>query len=321
VNQTAFYITMKYLTLVLLTTATGLVLGQASNFNTQRNWSFQKKELTLGIGGTNFLGDLGGANAVGTDYSVKDWDFPSTSLGTSLAYRYRFHPYYATSFIVNFGRIRGNDAKTDEPVRNNRNLSFRSSVINVSQRFEVIILAKEKVGHRLRISGLKGMPYKNSQLYLFTGIGATYFNPKAQHPNGGWYDLRDMHTEGQGLPGGPAEYSRVTATIPFGLGMRMGVGKMWRIGLEFTYVKTFSDYIDDVHGVYYDPSIIAAEYGDIAAYFSNPGKNPSAFNPGSQRGDKQNDAIFYFNFTIARNLTAGRPPSFKKFGKPKFAKF
>lgn len=312
---------MKYLSLVFLTTAATLAIAQPSNFNTQRNWSFQKKELTLGLGGTNFLGDLGGANDIGTDYSVKDWDFPSTSLGMSLAYRYRFHPYYATSFIVNFGRVRGSDAKTEEEIRNNRNLSFRSNVINVSQRFEVIILAKEKVGHRHKIAGLKGMPYKNSQLYLFTGIGATYFNPKAQHPNGGWYALREMHTEGQGLPGGPAEYSRITATIPFGLGMRVGVGKLWRVGLEFTYVKTFSDYIDDVHGTYYDPAQIAASYGPEAAYFSNPALTPSWFNPGSQRGDKQNDALFYFNLTIARNLTYKSPPGSVKFKRVKIAKF
>ena len=311
---------MKYLAIVFLTTASAMSFAQTSNFNTQRNWSFQKKEITLGLGGTNFLGDLGGANQVGTDYSVKDWDFSSTSLGSSLAYRYRFHPYYATSFIVNFGRIRGIDAKTQDPVRNDRNLSFRSNIINVSQRFEFIILAKEKVGHKYRIAGLKGMPYKNSQLYLFTGIGATYYNPKAQY-NGAWYTLHDLHTEGQGLPGGPAEYKRVTATIPFGLGMRIGISKMWRLGLEFTYVKTFSDYIDDVHGTYYDPAILAAQYGAASAYLSNPAKNPLNFNYGSQRGDKQNDAIFYFNLTIGYNLTYRNPPGVKKFHKPKIAKF
>ena len=311
---------MKYLAIVFLTTASAMSFAQTSNFNTQRNWSFQKKEITLGLGGTNFLGDLGGANGVGTDYSVKDWDFPSTSLGSSLAYRYRFHPYYATSFIVNFGRVRGSDAKTNDPIRNDRNLSFRSNIINVSQRFEFIILAKEKVGHKYRIAGLKGMPYKNSQLYLFTGIGATYYNPKAQY-NGGWYTLHDLHTEGQGLPGGPAEYKRVTATIPFGLGMRIGISKMWRLGLEFTYVKTFSDYIDDVHGTYYDPAILAAQYGQAAAYLSNPAKTPQNFNYGSQRGDKQNDAIFYFNLTIGYNLTYRNPPGVKKFRKPKIAKF
>jgi len=311
---------MKYLALVLLTTASVIANAQTSNFNTQRNWSFQKKEITLGLGGTNFLGDLGGANAIGSDYSVKDWDFPSTSLGTSLAYRYRFHPYYATSTVVNFGHVRGSDAKTTEPVRNERNLSFRSVVINVSQRFEVIILAKEKVGHKYRIAGLHGMPYKNSQLYVFTGIGATYYNPKAQY-DGGWYSLHDLHTEGQGLPGGAAEYKRITATIPFGIGARVGISKLWRLGFEMTYVKTFSDYIDDVHGTYYDPSILATEYGPAAAYLSNPAKTPSMFNPGSQRGDKQNDALFYFNITIARNLTYSNPPGIKKFRRPKIAKF
>lgn len=312
---------MKYFSLVILLTAANISIAQPSNFNTQRNWSRNKKEVTLGLGGTNFLGDLGGANGVGTDYSVKDWDFPSTSLGMSLSYRYRWHPYYATSTIVNFGRIRGNDAETEDPVRNNRNLHFRSNVINISQRFELILLANEKVGKRYNIPGLKGMANKNSQLYIFTGIGCTYFNPKAQY-NGAWVNLHDLHTEGQGLPGGAEEYSRVTATVPFGMGMRMGVGRMWRVGLELTYVKTFSDYLDDVHGTYFDPAILMDEYGAESAYLSNPAKNPLSFEPGSQRGDKQNDALFYFNVTFTRNFTysttgPGRRIRFQKY-KAKF---
>lgn len=304
---------MKYLSFAILTTAATWAIAQPSNFNTQRNWSFNKKELTLGVGGTNFLGDLGGANQIGTDYSVKDWDFPSTSLGGSISYRYRWHPFYATSFMVNFGRVRGNDANTEEEIRNNRNLHFRSNVINVSQRFEIIAFANEKVGKRYSINGLKGMGYKATQVYFFTGIGATYFNPKAQY-QGNWVNLHDLHTEGQGLAGGPEQYKRVTATIPFGMGFRIATSKFWRVGLELTYVKTFSDYIDDVGGVYYDPSVLMSTYGEASAYLSNPGKTPSWFNPGSQRGDSQKDALFYYNITIAKNLTYKSGPK----GKIKF---
>jgi len=33
--------------------------GQHTNFNTQRNWSLNKKDLVLGFGATQFTGDLG----------------------------------------------------------------------------------------------------------------------------------------------------------------------------------------------------------------------------------------------------------------------
>jgi hypothetical protein len=306
--------------------ATGLVLGSIltvsagfsqSNFNTQRNWSMSKKEITIGFGGTNFLGDLGGANQVGTDYSIKDWDFPSTSLGGSLSYRYRWHPYYSTSTVLNIGMVRGNDANTSEVFRNNRNLHFRSPVINLSQRYELIILANEKVGRRYNIPGLKGFKDKNDQIYLFAGVGVMYYNPKANY-NGSWVALQPLHTAGQGLPGGPENYKRVTATLPLGVGMRFGINRLWRVGLEFTYVKTFTDYIDDVSGVYYDPNILMSQYGTESSYLSNPGKTTSWFNPGSLRGDKQKDAIFYANLTVVRNLTASSSTRYpKKFGSRK----
>lgn len=315
---------MKFTTLAITILAANLALAQPTNFNTQRNWSMNKKELMIGLGATSFLGDLGGANQNGTDYSLKDLDFPSTGFGGSIGYRYRFHPYYATSTILNIGMVRGDDAKTGDLIRNSRNLHFRSPIINLSQRFEVILLANEKIGRRFNIPGLKGFKDHNEQFYIFTGIGITYFNPKAKY-NGSWTALRPLNTEGQGLSGGPSEYLPVTATIPFGVGVRMGINRFWRVGIEATYVKTFSDYIDDVHGTYYDPAIIGATNGAEAAYLSNPAsQNASWFGPGDQRGDKQNDAMIYLNLTVYRNLTystVGRGPHIR-FGRPKYrAKF
>lgn len=292
---------MKYILLALITTTSLVSFGQ-SNFNTQRNWSRNKKEIIIGLGATNFLGDLGGANQIGTDYSLKDLDFPSTSIGGSLAYRYRFHPYYATTTILNIGLVRGSDAKTTEQYRNLRNLSFRSAFINLTQRIEIIALAREKVGRRFNIPGLRGFKDKNDQLYLFTGIGVAFSNPKAQY-QGSYVALRPLKTEGQGLAGGADPYSRFTATIPLGVGFRIGINQEWRIGIEVTYVKTFSDYIDDVSGVYYDSDILLAQVGPESAALSNPSKVPSSFNPGSQRGDKQKDALLYANLTVIRNIT------------------
>lgn len=314
---------MKYITLTILSIVSIITLAQSSNFNTQRNWAMNKKEISIGLGATSFLGDLGGANQIGTDYSLKDIDFNSTHVGGSLSYRYRFHPYYATSTMVNLGMLRGNDALTSEQFRNMRNLNFRSFFVMLSQRFEIIVLANEKIGRRYNIPGLKGFTDHNEQLYLIAGIGAMYYNPKSMY-QGGWVTLHDKHTEGQGLPGGPAEYKRITMTVPLGVGFRMGINRMWRIGLEATYVKTFSDYIDDVHGEYYDPAIIGATYGPQAAYLSNPSNTPTAFNPGSQRGDKQKDAFLYVNIMVTRNITykAGTRSGPMKFGKRHYrAKF
>lgn len=295
---------MRLLVNLSLLLSTSVVFAQHTNFNTQRNWSLNKKEVMIGFGATQFLGDLGGRDMIGKDYSLVDMDFPSTHFGGMIGYRFRFHPYWATSSTINIGMLRGDDALTNEVIRNSRNLHFRSMVYEFQQRIECIILANEKFGARYNISGhSKRMKNKNDQVYLFTGIGVSYFNPKAQY-NGSWVALRPLKTEGQGLDGGPSEYLPVTATVPFGIGIRTGIGRMWRIGVEGTYVKTFSDYIDDVSGTYYDPAALAAQVGADAAYLSNPAQqNTTWFAPGQQRGDEQKDAYFYLNVVLTRNLT------------------
>ncbi len=311
---------MKFLTSLTLLLSTTAIFAQHTNFNTQRNWSLNKKEILFGIGATQFLGDLGGRDMIGKDYSLVDLDLPSTHIGGMIGYRFRFHPYWATSSTINVGMLRGNDALTNEIIRNSRNLHFRSIVVEFQQRIECIILANEKFGARYNISGhSKRMRNKNDQVYLFTGIGVSYFNPKAKY-NGDWVALRPLNTEGQGSGEtftiytadgnkeytAPSRYAPVTATIPFGIGMRTGIGRMWRIGIEATYVKTFSDYIDDVSGYYADPAVIAANSSDpsAAVYLANPAAaNTNWFAAGQQRGDSQKDAYFYLNVVVTRNIT------------------
>lgn len=289
--------------LILVVSFTTTVSAQHTNFNTQRNWSLNKKEILFGIGVTQFLGDLGGKDRIGQDYSLRDLDFPSTNFGGMVGFRYRFHPYFATTTTLSLGMLRGNDALTNEIIRNSRNLHFRSFFVELAQRLDIILWANEKFGARYKVKGLKSMRDKNDQFYVFAGVGATYYNPKAMY-QGKWTALRPLKTEGQGLPGGAKPYSPVTLAIPMGVGFRIGLNRMWRLGIEASYVKTFSDYIDDVHGVYYDPAVLASQVGQSSAYLSNPSnENSTWFAPGEQRGDKQKDAYFYINIVVTRNIT------------------
>ena len=59
--------------------------------------------------------------------------------------------------------------------------------------------------------------------------------------------------------------------------------------------------MDDVSTVYFDPGKLGSP---SAQYLSNPANNNTNwFAPGQQRGDKNKDAYYYLNFTIAKNLT------------------
>lgn len=296
---------MKYFYSLIFVLFASATMAQHTNFNTQRNWSLNKKEVLFGIGATNFLGDLGGRDMIGTDHHFVDLDWPSTGIGGMVGFRYRFHPFFATTTTLNVGMVRADDAHTAEVIRNSRNLHFRSLLVEVSQRLDIILFAVEKYGSRYSLRGHKSrMKDKNFQFYLFGGIGVAYFNPKAQY-NGKWTALRPLHTEGQGLDGGPSEYLPITVTIPYGAGIRFGISKMWRIGLELSHVRTFTDYMDDVSGSYYDPTVLEANYGAEAAYLSNPANNNASwFAAGQQRGDKKHkDSYFYANVVVYRNIT------------------
>ncbi len=293
----------------------------ASNFNSSRNWSLNKHELFFALGGTQFLGDLGGLNQVGSQKSIIDLDWPATRAGLGVGYRFRFHPMWATSTQLYFGLLNGDDANTDEIIRRSRNLSFRSPIVELSQRIECIIFANERVGARYKIRGLKGKRPRADVVYLFSGISGFYFNPQTQI-NGNWTNLRPLKTEGQGLPDGAEEYGPVSLAIPFGVGFKLGIGNFWRLGMELSYNKTFTDYLDDVSTNYYDPTVLAAQVGDDAVYAANPAiENHSWFTAGQQRGNPNDkDAYLFANIVLTRNITYPKPRSsrIKWKGRTKF---
>ena len=293
---------VKKLSTLLLVTLTGVVFAQTTNFTTSDYWKRQKHELIMGVGATNTLTDLGGLNRIGTDYSFVDLEWSATRFGVHFGYRYRFKPLWCTKTILQYGMFSGSDALTNEPARHNRNLSFTTHLVELSQHLELIIFNNEHYGARHRIKGLRGMKNKNTLVYVFSGITGFIYMPQAQ---GGPF-LRPLHTEGQGLPNGPKKYGLFNYGIPFGMGVKIGLNQVWRMSFELSYTKTFTDYFDDVSTVYYDNSALQAAYGSTSAQWADPsnGAFPSWTHPGEQRGDpKQNDAYFFFNVSFIRNMT------------------
>ncbi len=293
-----------FLLLLIYISSSSTCVGQPTNFNTQRNWAMNKREVSFGAGINQFLGDLGGMRK-----TVYIHQFPSTGWNSELRYRYRFHPYYATSSTLHFGLLRGNDAHHSAVYQHSRNLNFRSVYLQFSQNFEIILLAKEKTS-RPRFAGVERIKFY--QFYVFGGIGLMYYNPQTNY-NNSWINLHSLRTEGQGLPGGSKPYSQFTGSAPIGIGFRLKVIKMWKIGFEFAYIPTFSDYIDDAGGVYYDPDKLAAAYGEISAQLSNPAtQNTSWFAPGQARGKGKRDAYMSFSIILSKNRTYKKPKAAKQ---------
>jgi len=282
-----------------------------------QRWKRQRIEYTFGLGASNFLGDLGGANQIGT-HGLRDLEPSATRFAAALGYRYQIGRDWFVKTNLLYAMLSGDDKLTTERYRNMRQLNFRANVIEFSEQLEYLLI-RQKSGHLYRLRGVRGKHWFRFEVYAFGGIGGIWYDPYGQR-NGSWHRLKPLHTEGQGLPGGPKQYSGFTAVIPYGIGIRRNLGGSarsrsfgsWSISLELSMRNTFSDYIDDVSTVYYDNNAIAANYGADAAFFADPGgKFHALVNDGKgglvgqQRGDYTHKDAYMLGI-ISLNYKVGR---------------
>lgn len=296
--STAFFIGILSIFFIV-----GESMAQTNYFNSSRNWSLNKKEVYFGLSGAQFLGDLGGGSGIGRTKSPLDMDWPATRAGFNGGFRYRFAPRFATKTNLNWFWINGDDAYTENDVRRERNLSFRSMVVELSQQLEFIVWYSDNVRPKSRSN--RNYRNKSSQLYLFAGVGAFFYNPKAKTDAGDWVALRPLGTEGQNMSDGPDPYKWFSFSIPTGIGFKTSVGRHWRIGFELSYHKTFTDYMDDVSGNHYHDRAALAANNPLSAQMTDRSlEGKGWFNQGQQRGNiDDNDAFVMFNIHAIYNIS------------------
>ncbi|MFZ9942016.1 MAG: DUF6089 family protein [Bacteroidia bacterium] len=283
-----------------------LLPSLASAQRYKQRWKSYRTEVHFGAGVTNFLGELGGADQVGTDY-FKDLEISETNLAISAGFRYRLSQVFSLNNTLTYGRVTGDDALTKEFFRNYRNLNFRSDIVEASSTVEVALI-KEQVGARYRLKGIRGARGFELSAYAFAGLGLFYFNPKGEY-RGEWVNLAELNTEGQGLTDTRKDYSRIQLAIPVGIGFKYGIDRRWSVGLQYGIRKTFTDYIDDVSKTYYSPSALTSSGGSLAAEMADKSDNefPYITAVGEQRGDpRDKDSYMFAIFSISYKLRTGR---------------
>ncbi|HRY32407.1 MAG TPA: DUF6089 family protein [Bacteroidales bacterium] len=226
----------------------------------------QRTEVGVFAGGSYYLGDLN-----------PDKQFGNTSPAFGLVYRYNLSTRWALKMNGIYGTLRGDDASSSG-WNKQRNLSFRSHILDFSGQIELNFFPY-----------FTGSSKYNFSPYIFTGFSIFSFNPKAKY-KGEWVELQPLGTEGQGTTAYPGRktYGLTQLAFPFGVGFKISVSKHVCLGLEWSYRKTFTDYIDDVSTTYPDPVQLAAEKGELTAALSNrsidiPGEPP--IEAGMQRGN------------------------------------
>jgi hypothetical protein len=63
------------------------------NVSYSQAWKYYRQEISFGIGASNFLGELGGANQVGTN-RLRDLEFSLTRPTVKVGYRYMITPLW-----------------------------------------------------------------------------------------------------------------------------------------------------------------------------------------------------------------------------------
>ena len=311
---------MKNKLLILLITLTaGFLSGTSSyaqNWGRGRKYAYKQSTIAYEVGGgvgvSNFMGELGGANKIGTNFA-NDLDMRSSRYAFNIFGRIFYHRRFAQKVSFSYIKLYGSDARTEEAARNNRNLTFRAPVFEMSTQFEVYLISETPQRNRYKLRGAVRRGSQNPcNLYLFGGVAGFYFNPKGPGPDGRWHALQPLHTEGQGAFPTRQPYKRFQLAIPFGLGFSVRVSPLIRIGFEAGLRKTFTDYIDDVSTTYVDPATIAASGSSnpaLAAAMADPSKGniPGATAPGQQRGDpRDKDAYMTLMLNVHFRIGGGR---------------
>jgi hypothetical protein len=195
------------------------------------------------------------------------------------------------------GRITANDNQASFTDNKIRKLNFYSDIDEAG--FNILYTLQNRK---------KGFTKRNLLApYFFAGVAYYRFNPRRK-VNGKVYNLRDIGTEGQFLPGNyPKPYQLQQFSIPFGIGFKLKITENFDIGAETGFRKTFTDYLDDVSTNYPDKALLLAQEGPDAVYLSDSSIDPS--NPTgkpsfSQRGNPNNkDWYVYTNINITYYFT------------------
>ena len=260
----------------------------------QYNW-----DIGAHVGGANYLGEMGGKDKTRQDF-VWDMKMGQTRWAVGAFARRKINRTVSVNGGLMYLRLQGADHLSTNPARVGRNLNFRNDLLELYARPEFTLFQDNDLG---------GSGRYRTDFRLFAYVGAAVFlsNPKGQlNHSGEFYDLREMDTELAG-------YSSLGFAVPAGMGFHFTFSRRHRVGWDFGWRTTFSDYLDDASTVYADPTAlsggangIAAQLADQSGYIYGPGgltPDPGEhvqYSMGQKRGDPtHNDSYLSMTFTYS----------------------
>ena len=171
------------------------------------NFSYsQIYEVGVFIGGSNFIGDVGATNYISPN---------QPAIGG--VFKWNRSPRHSYRVSLTYAKLKGIDAKSDDPRRQQRRYSFENNLIEISAGMEFTFFDFD-----LHTGG------KNMTPYLYTGISA------ANHDN--FYFNNGVLTD--------ENTTSWAYGIPMVLGFKAAISDNFILAIEVGARYTFSDEID-----------------------------------------------------------------------------
>jgi hypothetical protein len=180
--------------------------------------------------------------------------------------------------------IRGTVAGDDAVSKANpeRNLNFESKLTEAGLQLEINFF-----------DYFIGSKMHSITPYIFGGASVFFFDPYG-NVQGSNVQLQPLATEGQGSTAFPDRktYNLYAFSMPFGVGVKYSINKLFGIGAEWGMRKTTTDYLDDVSQTYY---LNLAGVNPATASPNELASDPTlTHNAGMQRGNSRNTDWYSF---------------------------
>jgi hypothetical protein len=207
-------------------------------------------DIGVHAGAANYLGEMGGVEKTRRDF-VWDMKLGQTRWAFGVFARRKISRLISINAGLMYMRIQGADALSTNRPRVGRNLNFRNDFPEFYIRPEFTIYQDNDLGGRGR--------YKTDfRLFAYLGAGVIYHNPKGQiNRQGEFYDLQPLRTEN-------VDYNQFEFVLPAGMGFHFTMKRRHRVGFDFGWRTTFTDYLDDASTVYVNPELLPGGPGGLA---------------------------------------------------------
>jgi hypothetical protein len=179
-------------------------------------WSFDG-----GLGISNSFTDIGGKKWEGKDLFM-DVQLRTTKLAHSFYIGYRYKTKMGYGFSFNYGKFSGSDAFGPKTSRTARNNSFTNRIYEFGFNHKFYLLTNIIKN---------GWTYQEpTQYYVYYGIYTFINNPVLADPTGKYEPQKKI--------------SKFQISIPIGFGIHHTFENHLRVGVDFAWRKTFTDYLD-----------------------------------------------------------------------------